>query len=497
MSRVLSSVLGLAALAITGSPAGADVPGIDAQCGTHAPSGRTSVVPDVVPYATSPVIYLNRCANAADCAFVGATAHDAMNNRTAIIGTMAGMTYQFPPFVNHAGESGADADDEWAEIVECVRRVYSFYNTEVTDVRPVGRSYHQAVLAGLPADLGFMGGGLLGISDLSCSGPLDNISSFSFAGAVRQLANGNRARFITEACNTVAHEAGHAFGLQHKYVYTDGTPACNDTMSYQVQCYPPRTFFRNRPAKCGGDREMTCACGASAVNSHATLSAVFGDNPAPLVPAPAATVTTPAAGGQLTSSIVASAGSERGVDRVELVINGYKWDEQPGPGLGANGQPNPHTYVFQVPAGLPDSVVDLVARACDDLNRCADSPAVTVTKGAACASADTCLAGQKCEQGKCYWEPPSGEIGDTCTFPQFCLSGMCQGTTDHKICTQPCIPGGFDACPEGLECVEAGTSGVCFLPPDEGGCCSTSRGGMPWAQVGLAAMVLALLRRRR
>ena len=36
--------------------------------------------------------------------------------------------------------------------------------------------------------------------------------------------------------------------------------------------------------------------------------------------------------------------------------------------------------------------------------------AITVTKGAACTSAASCLDGQQCENGRCFWEQPSGEI---------------------------------------------------------------------------------------
>ncbi|MGN6105845.1 MAG: hypothetical protein ACTHU0_12130, partial [Kofleriaceae bacterium] len=97
-------------------------------------------------------------------------------------------------------------------------------------------------------------------------------------------------------------------------------------------------------------------------------------------------------------------------------------------------------------------------------------------------------------------------VGDDCTFPQFCLSGLCQGTAEQSICTQECIPGSTGGCPDDLTCVDAGGGkGICFPPPEEssGGCCSVggeSSGGAPWVHGGLAALMLGLLvrpRRRR
>jgi hypothetical protein len=118
---------------------------------------------------------------------------------------------------------------------------------------------------------------------------------------------------------------------------------------------------------------------------------------------------------------------------------------------------------------------------------------VTVTKGAPCDTADACAKGQKCEEGRCFWEPATGELGDECAYPQFCVSGICRGTAELQICTQACVPGVSDACPSGYTCVPAeANTGICFVA-DDGGCCSTSRGGAPWAPIALATLTLGLL----
>jgi MYXO-CTERM domain-containing protein len=198
-----------------------------------------------------------------------------------------------------------------------------------------------------------------------------------------------------------------------------------------------------------------------------------------------------------------SAGSKRGVAKVELVLNGFKWAEAKGATFGTNGQPNPSNYSIQVPSNLPGGVVDVVARACDDIGRCADSPVVTVMKGAPCADASSCLAGQKCEAGKCFWDQPVGEVGDDCTYPQYCKTLNGQGPDEtSKVCTTGCVPGATDSCPDGLECIATGpASGICYTAQEGGGCCSVGHDDdspAPWLwQGGLSMLLLGLMLRRR
>jgi MYXO-CTERM domain-containing protein len=198
--------------------------------------------------------------------------------------------------------------------------------------------------------------------------------------------------------------------------------------------------------------------------------------------------------------VVVSAGAQRGVAHVDLYVNGFKWGEAPGAAFGARGQPSPSTYSILVPSTLPNSIVDVKAIAYDDLGASTESAVITVTKGAPCATAATCAKGQKCESGKCFWDPPSGEIGASCSYAQFCKSGICTGTADQQICTQNCIPGVADSCPMGFDCLMSGPgTGVCFFSSSSsGGCCSVDRsGGVWWPPVGLGLAVLGLVARRR
>ena len=446
-----------------------------------------------VPHAQiSSTLYLERCKG-------GCSITQGANDARAMSSSIPQLsgTNTISEYRNGAAQTGALADAEWNELVQCMREVYSPFNVTVTDVKPTGASYHMAIIAGIPSEIG-LGQDILGVAPLAtdCS-PQDNVISFSFANAHQQVETESR---VNNLCWTAAQESAHAFGLDHQYQFVvDKSSTCNDPTTYRVDC-GGRKFFRNASATCGEFQTRPCRCGGNQ-NSHLKLLGIFGAGQS-LIPAPSSVITSPkAAETALAGSVVAVAHSDRGVSKVELFINGSEWVEVKGAAFGQNGQLDT-PYIIPVPANLPDSIVDLVVRAHDDLGNYTDSATVTVTKGAPCEGASTCAKGQKCEAGRCFWDPPAGELGDECEYPQFCVSGICRGTAERTICTQECIPNVEDSCPSDFTCVPTEPNvGICF-DPDGGGCCSAShgpvgRGGVPWAPVAFAALTLGFLARPR
>jgi MYXO-CTERM domain-containing protein len=468
-----------------------------------APGRRVAADTPIDNYATpyagqvSPTIFLNRC-NAPGGCVVHRGNNDARTDTSSIPMTGVGLPgpdFRISEYENAGGATGAAADDEWKQVVTCMREVYSPYNVTITDQRPsTGVNYHQAIIAGDPSEIG-LSADILGVAPLAsdCSA-IDNVISFSFANR-----HGNSDR-VHNICWTAAQESAHAYGLDHEYSFATGNAAnghsaCNDPMTYRNDCGGEK-FFRNEIANCGETGTRACKCGQTQ-NSHVKILSVFGPGK-PITLSPTAALTSLNAGDMLGGAVSVRAGAQRGVSRVELYFNGFKWAEQAGVAFGLEGQPNPGVYGIVVPSALPNSIVDVKAIAFDDLGVQAESAVVTVTRGGPCATADTCAKGQKCESGKCFWDPPAGEIGDSCSYEQFCKSLLCTGTKEQQICTQNCIPGTSDSCPSGFECVMNGpNTGVCFFS-SSGGCCSVDRGsGAWWGALGLGALVLGYATRRR
>jgi hypothetical protein len=148
-------------------------------------------------------------------------------------------------------------------------------------------------------------------------------------------------------------------------------------------------------------------------------------------------------------------------------------------------------YPFVPPHDVPDGVIDFEVRAFDDLGIATTSSPVRVTKGTPCVDASTCLEGQKCDAGKCFWDPPTAEHGAACPYPQFCISGTCLDGT----CQQTCDPeSSRPQCPDSYTCDEA--SNTCSTQVG-GGCCSVAAPYAGWFHGGLGVTVVAFVFRRR
>jgi hypothetical protein len=405
-------------------------------------------------------------------------------------------SHQIEEFENSAGLTGAAADAEWNAIVQCMREVYSPYGVTITDVKPTAAlTYTQGIIAGRPQNIGYPAGSIGGIASngLGC-GAADNVISFTFAN----IYGGASQAFIWRVCATAAQETAHSFGLEHVFEFGDGRSTCTDPMTYRGDCGGQK-FFRNDPARCGEASSRPCACGGLQ-NSHAKLLSLLGPGMA-TTGVPALTVSSPTAGETVGNgaTVVATASAKRGVSRLELWLNGYKWLTVKGAPFGQMGQPE-STYPLTFPAAVPNSVIDIVVKAYDDIEAETIAPTIRVTKGAPCASDATCAAGQKCDgEGRCFWEPPVGQVGDACTYPQFCISEQCITASDGMYCSQSCVVGVADSCPSGFECEGmAGQTGVCVTASaGTDTCCGIGANGKASALISVLVVGLVLRRRRR
>ena len=235
------------------------------------------------------------------------------------------------------------------------------------------------------------------------------------------------------------------------------------------------------------------------MNSHLKLITALGPGQSMIAP-PTVAITAPT-GGTIGAGagVSATAASKRGVSKLELWLNGYKWAETKGMAFTQTGQPT-GPYQLTIPADVPNSIIDIVVKAKDDIGAETSSATVTVTKGAACADASTCAAGQKCEAGKCFWDPAAGERRRGLHVSRSSArraSASPSPATTTCAARRPACRTSATAVPPDFECVTASaTSGVCWPKSDDGGgCCSTGREGV--AQTALLGFGLVFLLRRR
>ena len=464
------------------SGAAADPAHVRAVVETPVEAFTNPVVPQVSPY-----LYLNRCTG--NCIVHGGTSNDARSQHSSI--PPAG-DYTVGEFTDAMGESGAAADAEWAAVVKCVQEVYSPYAITVTDQMPDNVSYTEAIIAGQPGDIGRPIDNL-GVAPIAANcAAEDNVISFSFANH----HPGSGTTRLLDICWTAAQESAHAFGLDHEYQFTDGSSTCRDPMTYRDDCGGQK-FFRNQRAQCGEDTTRACRCGGTQ-NSHASLLLVFGPG-TPITTPPTSVITGPAPASTISTGQVvhATAGAQRGVAKVELFLNGSRWAVVGGAPFEADGQPTTD-YALAIPTTVPNSVLDLVVRATDDLGVSTDSDTITVTKGQACTSAGDCLTDQSCIDGKCTYPAPAGALGDSCPYAQYCQSWECVDTDVGKRCVEDCQVDEPASCPANFTCEDTGGGKGLCVEVGAAGCCSVAHDrAPPWGPVSFAAFVLALVLRKR
>lgn len=420
----------------------------------------------------SNIIYLNRCKGG--CTLQGGQINDSRTNSTTIPGDNS----------QHVLTEFNGDDTEWAAIVQCVKEMYSPYNVVITDVDPGAVTFHQeAMVGGLPGEVN-MPNDVGGVSPGVGCNAANGLINFTFANAVPR--NPGRAQYL---CGVVGQESAHGYGLDHEL-------DCSTPMTYLNYC--GQTFFRNKNYKCGEFTARPCRCG-STQNSHAALTGTFGPG-TPITGNPKAKILSPAPGAAVAGEFIVGveASDMRGIDRVQLLLNGYKWAEYTEKRTPDN---QVGTIVIKAPGNVPNGVIDVEVKAFNDIQMNTTSTKVTVTKGAPCANADACALGQKCEAGKCFWDEPTGELGDVCEFPQFCTGGRCEDAGSGKTCTVECFPGVAGTCPDNFECLAAGNSGLCFPAAGDGGggCCSVGGGSDTTLLVngGLGALLFAMVLGRR
>jgi hypothetical protein len=455
----LAAVAATSLLLATATPALADLP---------RTRGNDMVITEPGPRKTArdangpDTLFLDRCVGGCQILSGG---NDATSDHSSI------------PSSNKTLSEFQYTDEIWNAVVTCVEETYAPYGIEVVTVEPTSGNYNEVKVAGSPAEMS-LEPTTLGIAPMAgdCS-PQVNWIAFAFA-------NAHGSDPVLELCATVAHEAGHIYGLDHEF-------DCKDPMTYLTGC--GQKWFINEDIRCGefedeGDRN--CRCGQTQ-NSHTHLTSALGEGTLP----PPATVSIPyPTDGSMVSNgftVFGEIDEPRVIHRVEFWLNGFPWKI-------TDGQRDVAAYSFVAPGNVPDGVIDIEVRSYNDLE-VMGSTSITVQKGAPCTSADTCLDGQECSEGRCAWPAPTRVQGETCAIDADCVSYLCATDGENNVCAERCLIGVDGACDDGFTCLEADGQGICWPSDllDDGGCCDAS-GGDPRGVLLLGTLVgLAFTRRRR
>lgn len=150
------------------------------------------------------------------------------------------------------------SDARWRSLKQCVRSRFSGYQVTVVDQAPSSGDYMVVHFGGSPESVGYQKT-TRGLAPFT-GRLIRNAPVFVFTHGKPDL---------TELCDTAAHEAGHAIGLDH-------SRQCTDLMSYR-ECGKKR--FRDRVARCGEWESRDCQDGNQRQNSAAKLEATVGRRP--------------------------------------------------------------------------------------------------------------------------------------------------------------------------------------------------------------------------
>lgn len=249
--------------------------------------------PGTSALAQSRIIYLNK-----NGVTLSPGNNDARTNRS----TIAQQQTTIPAWNTSAAT--------WTATVACMRELFSPFDVQVVDTDPGNVPHIEAVFGGTPGLLG-MDNNVAGVSPFTtdCS-IIENSIVFTFTGILPQDAR--------LACEIMAQEVAHSYGLDHELL-------ASDPMTYLN--YNGNRSFKNEAASCGEDTTRPCGINGSVCrpnqNSVALLTERLGRKNNDAVP-PTGAITSPAANATVPPgfSVYATASDDVIVASGKLYVDG-------------------------------------------------------------------------------------------------------------------------------------------------------------------------------
>ncbi|HTL36953.1 MAG TPA: Ig-like domain-containing protein [Kofleriaceae bacterium] len=248
----------------------------------------------------------------------------------------------------------------WQSTVSCMKDLFSRFDVTVTDVDPGNVPHMEAVFGGSPTQVG-MDANTAGVSPftLDCS-IIENSIVFTFTGAFQMTPR--------EACEVMAQEVAHSYGLDHQLT-------ASDPMTYLD--YTGNRSFQDTTAQCGEYQARNCGINGSTCranqNSVALLKERLGTKGTDAV-APTMNWTSPANNATVPPGFEIHA---QGTDNIAVTGAVLKID-----GIEAERKTGAGPFVFVTSATLTEGAHQAIIEITDGINVKSETRTYTVKKGA-------------------------------------------------------------------------------------------------------------------
>ena len=293
--------------------------------------------------AQSRVIYLNH---------TGALLRPGNNDSSTNTSSIVSQQVQIPAWSTDA--------QTWSDTVACFKDLWSRFDVQVVDTDPGNVPHIEAIFGGTP-DLVGLPSGVGGVSPFTqdCS-IIESSIVFTFTDAIPGITS-------REACEIMAQEVAHSYGLDHELL-------ASDPMTYLQ--YNGNRAFQDQDVSCGEYQARQCGingsvCRASQNSVQLLLARVgpAGDSVAPVLD-----WSTPTDGSIVPPGFqITAAGTDNvAVTGATLTIDGMQIDQQQGAG----------PFTFTAPLTLSESQHQIKVEISDGRNVQSATRTVTIQQGA-------------------------------------------------------------------------------------------------------------------
>lgn len=194
------------------------------------------------------LVYLNR-----EGALLRGGGDDSTTNRASLAGPSESDTIDLP------GYQGSHST--WQQTLACVREAFAPFNVRIVDQRPVTGDYLMVLAGGSSRVLKGKGKSHANATGLA---PHNGLPIHNAVALVFTQTTGAQIR---QTCETIVHEIGHTYGLDHAH-------DCRDFMTYLPYCGKKR--FVDKDVRCGEHKTRECKGGKPTQNSYQELARVLG-----------------------------------------------------------------------------------------------------------------------------------------------------------------------------------------------------------------------------